>query len=232
MRRIGIRNLSKMRDGAISYLGTTYGGYAVPTNLLKGSAGLSFGAGEDISFETAIAKELAATVHIYDPTPRAIEHCRRIVDEFERKNTHGGMFLHPFGVWSENKIEKFYSPANPTHISHSILNMQNTEEYFEAECLTPAEILKYLRLKSVSFVKLNIEGAEYEVVNAMFDSHIKPPVICITLDELHSPIDQQAQNRMKTLIGRFFAESYLPVHIRDCKVTFVQSEQVNSLNSN
>ena len=86
MRRIGIRNLSKMRDGAISYLGTTYGGYAVPTNLLKGSTGLSFGAGEDISFETAIAKELAATVHIYDPTPRAIEHCRRIVDEFERKN--------------------------------------------------------------------------------------------------------------------------------------------------
>ena len=136
------------------------------------------------------------------------------------------MYLHPFGVWSESKTEKFYSPINPDHISHSILNMQKTDEYFEAECLSPAEILERLHLVEVAFVKLNIEGAEYEVVNAMFDSNIQPSVVCITFDELHSPIDERASERMKALVRRFAYESYSPVHIRDCKVTYMRSDQV------
>ena len=226
MRRIGIIEVAELKRDRVAYLGSAYGGYAVPVETVTGEVGLSFGAGEDISFESAIAEDLGATVHIYDPTPGAIEHCRRIIEEFGRQKTRGEMVIHPFGVWSESKVEKFYSPINPAHISHSILNMQKTDEYFEADCLSPTEILERLHLDEVAFVKLNIEGAEYEVVNAMFDSHITPAVICITFDELHSPIDARASERMKALVGRFADESYLPVHIRDCKVTYVRSEQV------
>ena len=231
MKRIGISSLARLPNGSIAFLGTEYGGYAVPTEIVEGSVGLSFGAGEDISFETVIAGELSATVHIYDPTPRAIEYCRNVIEDFDGRGGGGEMFLHPFGVWSEPKVERFYSPSDPTHVSYSILNMQNTDEYFEAECLSPTEILERLHLDEVAFVKLNIEGAEYEVVNAMFDSHIVPAVICITLDELHSPIDGDASDRIRNLVRRFAEQSYLPVHIRDCKVTFVRSEQVDRLNS-
>ncbi len=232
MRRIGISSLAELPDGSISFLGTEYGGYAVPTEIAKGSVGLSFGAGEDISFEIAIAGELDATVHIYDPTPRAIDYCQNVIEDFGRQAKGlGEMFLHPYGVWSESKVERFYSPSDPSHVSYSILNMQSTDEYFEAECLSPTEILKRLELDRVDFVKLNIEGAEYEVVSAMFDSHIVPSVICITFDELHSPIGRGASDRMRNLVGRFVEQSYLPVHIRDCKVTFVQSEQVVCLSS-
>lgn len=229
MRRIGIIEVAESKHGRVAYLGSAYGGYAVPVETIAGEVGLSFGAGEDISFETTIAGEFGATVHIYDPTPGAVEYCRQIIEEFKTQNMYGRMFIHPFGVLSESKIQKFFSPSNPAHISHSILNMQKTDEYFEAECLSPAEILERLHLDEVAFVKLNIEGAEYEVVNAMFDSHITPTVICITFDELHSPIDKGASERMKALVGRFADESYLPVHIRDCKVTYVRSEQVEQL---
>lgn len=230
MRSIGISSLADLPDGSIAFLGTEYGGYAVPTEIIRGSVGLSFGAGEDISFEVVVAGELAATVHIYDPTPRSIEYCQNVIEDFNGQDRLGEVFLYPFGVWSEHKIERFYSPSDPAHVSYSILNMQNTDEYFEAECLTPTDILKQLELGSVDFVKLNIEGAEYEVINAMFDSRIIPSVICITFDELHSPIDRGASDRMRNLVGRFAEQSYLPVHIRDCKVTFVQSEQVAYLN--
>ena len=65
MRRIGVRRLEEMPG--VLYLGSEYGGYAVPAELVRGRTGLSFGAGEDISFEVGLARELGATVHIYGP---------------------------------------------------------------------------------------------------------------------------------------------------------------------
>ena len=221
MRRIGIRPEESM--SGVVYLGTSYGGYAVPAGLVKKGTGLSFGAGEDISFEICVAKELAATVHVYDPTPRAVEYCRRTISE-HGEGTEKRLFIHPYGVWSECKKERFYIPSNPNHVSHSIVNIQKTGDYFEAECLSPAEILNRLGLERVSFVKLNIEGAEYEVVRAMFDARIRPDVICINFDELHSPMDENSLSRLRGLVGRFFSESYVPVHAVECKATFVLRE--------
>ena len=220
MNRIGIHYLQEMCS--VAYLGSAYGGYALPTELVKGRAGLSFGAGEDISFEVSVARKLASTVHIYDPTPRAIEYCKRIISEYDACG-EGQLFIHPYGVWSECKTERFYAPSDPAHVSHSILNMQHTSEYFVAECLSPREILNRLKLKEISFVKMNIEGAQYEVVNAMFNAHITPDVICITFDELHSPFDENATHRLRELVKRFYSESYVPVHSLRCKVTFVHS---------
>ena len=223
MRRIGVKPSKTRHKHNVAYLGSAYGGYAVPTELVKGRTGLSFGAGEDISFEISVARKFSGTVHIYDPTPRAVEYCRRTISKCHA-SVCGRLFIHPYGVWSECKKERFYVPSNPDHVSHSIVNMQKTGSYFEAECLSPAEILDRLQLETVSFVKLNIEGAEYEVVNAMFDSQIKPDVICINFDELHSPIDRHATSRLRGLVGRLFSESYLPVHAVECKVTFVQGD--------
>ncbi len=221
MWRIGDRRLGEMPG--VLYLGSEHGGYAVPAELVRGRTGLSFGAGEDISFEVGLARELGATVHIYDPTPRAIEYCRRVIADTDGE-VGGRLFLHPYGVWSECRTERFYAPSNAEHVSHSIVNLQDTGEHFEAECLSPEEILKRLGLEDPSFVKLNIEGAEYEVVRAMFDRNIMPDVICIAFDELHSPLDGKAPDRLRGLVRRFRAESYVPVHAVDCKGTFVRRQ--------
>ena len=223
MWRIGVHRLVKMPG--VTYLGSVYGGYALPVDLVRGGTGLSFGAGEDISFEVMLASKFGATVHIFDPTPRAIEYCRSVVSEFDAMGD-GQLFIHPYGVWSECKTERFYAPSNPEHVSHSIVNLQNTSEHFDAECLSPEEILNRLDLEKLPFVKLNIEGAEYEVMKAMFESNIKPDVVCITFDELHSTPDGKAAERLRGLIGRFRSEDYVPVHTVDSKVTFVR------LNSN
>ena len=133
----------------------------------------------------------------------------------------GRLTIHPYGVWSECRTERFYAPSDPEHVSHSIVNLQNTSEHFEAECLSPEEILRRLEIDRVSFVKLNIEGAEYEVMEAMFDGDIRPDVVCITFDELHSPLDGDATGRLRGLVRRFRAESYLPVSAAGSKVTFI-----------
>ena len=220
-RRIGLSRPVRMKG--VTYYGSSYGGYAVPTELVRGAVGLSFGAGEDISFEIDLAASLGSTVHIYDPTPRAIDYCRRAISAHNVKRGKGDIHIHPYGVWSSSKRMRFYAPADPAHVSHSILNMQETAEYFDAECVTPAAILEELGTASVSFIKLNIEGAEYEVIDAMFSSRIIPNIVCITFDELHSPIDEQATARLRALVRRFYVESYVPVHLVSSKATFVLS---------
>lgn len=146
LKRIGVRRLQSMPG--VTYLGSAYGGYAVPAELVRGRTGLSFGAGENISFEVGLARELGGTVHIYDPTPRAIEYCRGVAAGTDGR-VAGRLFIHPYGVWSECKTERFYAPSDPEHVSHSIVNLQDTSDYFEAECLSPEEILRRLELESV-----------------------------------------------------------------------------------
>jgi FkbM family methyltransferase len=209
------------RDDVV-YFGTGYGGYAVPTTLVKGSIGLSFGAEEDISFELGIARALCAVVHIFDPTPRSIDYCRHAISEHERSRSPGRIVFHPYGVWSTSTSQRFYAPPNSEHVSHSILNLHDGGNYFEAECLSPKEILHRLNLGHIEFVKINVEGAEYSVVDAMLEARIKPNVICLTFDELHSPMDSDADQRMRDLVHTLREESYLPTDARSSKVTFVK----------
>jgi hypothetical protein len=68
--------------------GTKYGGYYYPENLIrlnKNSIIYCFGAGEDISHDLEVACKLESDVHIFDPTPRAINHIKYIKDLFNNK---------------------------------------------------------------------------------------------------------------------------------------------------
>ena len=224
MRRIGIRLVATPLQ--MAYYGSDYGGYAVPPSIVADKIGLCFGAGEDITFEHALASELRSQVHMFDPTPRSIEYCLRKVSEFDEsdKSSGGSLVFHPVGVWSETKTLRFYGPEDPKHISHSILNLQSTKEYFNGQVLSPNDILTRVGASTVCFVKLNIEGAEYEVIKAFFESAIRPRVICINFDELHSPMDSDATDRLRKLVGRFNAESYVPTHIYGTKATFLRMD--------
>ena len=38
----------------------------------------------------------------------------------------------PVGLWSEDTVLRFFAPRDPAHVSHSVVNLQRTEDYFEA----------------------------------------------------------------------------------------------------
>ncbi len=217
-RKIGVRMPAPSKE--IKYCGTEYGGYAVPTTLANGQAALCFGAGEDISFEISLAEEFGMHVHIFDPTPRAAVYCERVIESERGRLTSGSLNFHEYGVWSESGKQKFYVPQEKEHVSHSILNIQNTAQFFEAECLTPTDLLDYLSVEDVALVKLNIEGAEYEVIKSMFECQLLPTIICIAFDELHTQVDDGANQRLKGLVAKFIDAGYSPIDARDSKVTF------------
>ncbi len=219
LRQIGLGSVQS--PGDVRYLGTEYGGYAVSMGALDPeSVCFCIGAGEDISFETALADTVGCTVHVIDPTPRAVAHAEQVIAA--RTPRSGRLEVQPVGMWSSNGPSRFYVPRDPQAVSHSIVNMQHTDDYFEAECLTPATLMDRLGLDHVDLVKLNIEGAEYEVMRAFFSEGIMPTTVCITFDELHSAIDGDARSRMRELMAGFHERGYTPIDARGAKVTFLR----------
>lgn len=183
-------------------LGTQYGGWLTPSELLApGAVCYCAGAGEDISFDVALAERYDCLVYIFDPTPRAIAHYEQLqtsvrsqqpmpinnhpTEVYQIRPTQLENNLHflPYGVYNENTTLKFYRPADSSHVSHSIDNLHQTEAYFSAPCKTLATAMDELKHDRIDLLKLDIEGAEGSVLENLIETDIRPTILCIEFDE-------------------------------------------------
>ena len=75
---------------SVKLFGTKYGGFYYPENLPQlneNSVIYCVGAGEDITHDVILAHKLKCPVHIFDPTPRAIEHVNYVKDVLDNKQS-------------------------------------------------------------------------------------------------------------------------------------------------
>lgn len=220
-------------------IGTGYGGWCVPSGLLSNhSLCYGVGAGEDISFEVELINQYGCEVHCFDPTPRAQRH----VDQLHQNTINGiptsingavgccyrvdpgclaRLHFHAIGLWSQDRTMRFYAPANPAHVSHSIVNLQHTTDYFEADCRTLQTVMQTLGHSDVSLLKLDVEGAEYEILGSLVESHIRPAVLCVEFDEGYNPLDEAYLPRILNMISRVKACGYRLTYVDGWNATFV-----------
>lgn len=199
--------------------GTSYGGYVLPFPLaLKDEAVIySFGAGEDISFDVEIARETGATVHIFDFTPRAIEHVNKIKDFYDDKTTltpnkrYGGgdstyltrivcnkipsssLQLHPYGLAKKDGELQFYYPINPEYVSLSSNPSGKSTTTLKAQVKSLESCMKELNHDRIDVLKLDIEGLELEVLDSMLKSKIRPKYLCIDFDSGRAEIGKEKE---------------------------------------
>ncbi len=158
----------------MDFIGSKYGGYSVPRGLLnENSIVYSFGLGEDATFDIGLSEMYGCEVHIFDPTPRS-----KIFYESKLKN-YPKLKYYEFGLWDKDTEVKFYEPADKTHVSHSIGNLQHTEQFFQGKVKRLKTIMKMLGHTEISLLKIDIEGAEYEVIPDMAIMMILPKIICL-----------------------------------------------------
>ncbi len=202
-------------------LGTDYGGWTIPADLLdKDSICYFAGAGLDISFDLAVIQHFGCHVYTIDPTPKSIKHIDYIKQEIANGKvpfTNNGKkrytckmddfeYLHflPYGLWKDNTTMKFYSPKRSQHVSHSILNLQKTKTFFEAECKRLSTLMKELGHDHIDLLKLDIEGAEYAVVESILEDNLDIRCICLEFDEF-AGINRACNNDMKGSLERAHA---------------------------
>jgi FkbM family methyltransferase len=200
------------------------------------------GAGEDISFDLALVQRFGSQVWILDPTPRAVSHFAAFCEHTLRDEKYPinrdpqvsyeatpddlrKLHYLPFGLWSKNDVLKFFSPANTEHVSHSIVNLQRTTSFVELEVRRLKNVMNELGHKKIDLLKLDIEGAEFAVLDTVLEDKLDVAVICSEYDEWHHPLDDKAVNRINASIARMKKGGYVLADIDlDCNVMFVRKD--------
>ncbi|PRC42212.1 hypothetical protein C6A85_000000111655 [Mycobacterium sp. ITM-2017-0098] len=233
-----LQDLTTQEGYSLKRLGTEYGGWTfVDDGNLFGSTIISAGLGEDASFDVEFARTYNARVVIVDPTPRAIEHFDNIIARLGNQQTRdyvgGGkqpaeaydlrglslanFTLVPKALWNATTTLKFFEPRDPKDVSHSIINYQHgyTQDtsHLEVEATTIEDLLQETGLESDDFalVKLDIEGAEIEVICDFLDKKIRPRQILIEFDELTEP-SPEAFQRVDYLDAKLNSHGYKCIH--------------------
>lgn len=184
--------------------------WTIPENILtQGSICYLVGAGEDISFDCAVAEKYQCKVFILDPTPRAISHFEKVKKSGVINDSVISLikFL-PVGLWKENTTLKFYAPEKEEYVSHSVVNLQKTERYFEAQVKTLATFMKENGQESIDLLKIDIEGAEYEVIKSIIKDKIFPKILCVEFDETFHPLDDHHKERINESLNLLLNSGY------------------------
>lgn len=192
----------------------TCGWMIVDDPALYGSVVVSAGLGEDASFDTELVSKYDLTVHIVDPTPRAIAHFEALSECFGQARTSPYIFsgsqpvtaydlvnvsdrqliLHKLALWNKSGIVRFFLPKDTKNVSHSIVNFQNAYSdrtpFIEVEAVTLSSLIDSIGASSRQFslLKLDIKGAEIEVLEEFLTSDsMLPRQILVEFDELNIP---------------------------------------------
>ncbi len=223
-------------------LGTRYGGWIIPLDngLRADSLCYCAGAGEDISFECALVERYGCRTRIIDPTPRAIQHFHELEQavrsgmRFPVNNSEVDFYsiagsdldrlqFLPVGLSDTDTELRFYLPKNPAHVSCSIVNLQKTEQYFTAPCFRLSSIMNRQGDGSIDLLKIDIEGAEYGVIQDLTSSGPLPRLLLIEFDEAHTPLDGKAPERIRQHITLLMRSGMRCIAVEGCNATFVKA---------
>lgn len=151
------------------WFGSDYGGFLVATEFLnKNSIVYSFGVGQDISFDTEIIKRYDCEVFGFDPTPKSINW-------IESQQLPPNFKFYDFGIGDKTATDFFYFPKNPDFVSGSIVEQSNIslDKKIEVQLKTLEDTMLLLEHKRIDVLKMDIEGAEYCVLENILNSNIE-----------------------------------------------------------
>ena len=136
----------------------------------------------------------------------------------------GRMRYAPVGLWKEDGRMKFYRQQNPVYVSQSLLSGMYGEEYTEVPVTRLSGLLKAQGIpkERVGCVKLDIEGAELEVLETMLEDSIFPRLLCVEFDARLKGVDVGGR-RTDALLQRLEREAgYRVAENRGWNVTLVR----------
>lgn len=198
---LGYRVLDRIQiNYPIERIGSDYGGWTIcPALVNRESIIYSFGVGEDISFDLGIIDRYDLQVYAFDPTPRSIAWTKT-------QSLPANLHFIDYGIADFNGTASFFPPEITDHVSHSILRRpHNTGHTIEVPVKRLSTIMQKLGHTRLSILKMDIEGAEYSVIDDMLKSTIRPAQILV---EFHHRFESVGIRKTITAIKRLNQEGY------------------------
>jgi FkbM family methyltransferase len=169
------------RDG-LERLGSDYGGWYVPIpEIGPHSVVYSAGIGQDISFDEALIARCGCKVYGFDPTPSAIDFIQR---RHAEKSLTDLFCFNPVGLWESDTQLQFFAPKTRGWVgSYSALNLQGTEESISVPVKQLSTLMRENDHKKIDLLKMDIEGAEYRVIDEIIQKKLPIRWLCIEFDQ-------------------------------------------------
>lgn len=162
-------------DVPLEFHGNDYCGWKIPRDSLgAGAVVVDVGLGEDISFSQSLIERYECTVHGFDPTPRAIDWIERLAPRNFR--------LHKYGVSAASRNATFYLPNNEHHVSGSLHHAGHLgTRSIDVDLVGIQEVFDIIGAPRIDLLKIDIEGAEYELIGSEAFRHCAPRIgmLCV-----------------------------------------------------
>lgn len=187
---------------ALRWVGSQTHGYMVPEGLLDAnSVCYCVGAGEDITFDTELAEQFGCRVRILDPTPVGTRHYALVREKVLAGEPLWSQNGEPFryriaperlallkyleiGVWDAATTLRFYEPTKENYPSYSVAMFQESGRWIEAPVDRLSAIMRREGDASIDLLKLEIEGAEYKVLETLIEDRPDVKAILVEFDEV------------------------------------------------
>ncbi len=206
-----------------STFGNNGASWTLVTELLnEASIVYSFGVGDDISFDLSVINHVDLQVYAFDPTPKSVEW-------ISNQNLPKQFILNPVGLANFNGKAKFHPPENPDHISATILERDETkDEAYKVEVRTLKSIMQELGHRHVDLIKMDIEGAEYEVIEGMKANNIKPSQLLV---EFHHRFKDVGAKKTVRAVKTLRAMGYKVFHVSKTgeEISFIKDELIDNV---
>lgn len=181
--------------------GTKYCSWNLITkNISTNSVVYSFGVGEDASFDIALIERYNINIYAFDPTPKSIQWVKQ-------QGFSNHFVMHNYGIAAFDGNALFNPPENPNHISHTILDRPTTKaNAISLPVKKLSTIMKELGHNYIDILKMDIEGAEYEVIDDLSKTDIRPRQILV---EFHHRFPSVGVKKTKEAISKLRSMGYM-----------------------
>ena len=204
------------------WYGNRYGGFFIHPELLRpDSIVYSFGIGEDITFDEAIIQKHGCDVFGFDPTPKSIRWVKQ-----NNRSEHFKFF--EFGLGATSGAVDFFLPKNPDYVSGSVLLKDHVseKERVTVQLKSLADTMVQLGHSHIDVLKMDIEGAEYNVIAALGKTDISIDQILI---EFHDRFFENGLAKTKASIDILKSKGYAVFAVSESKeeISFIRKSLIS-----
>lgn len=136
--------------------------------LRPGALVYSLGVGDQVDFDLDLIGRFGVTVHAFDPTPFAEDWVRG-------QDLPSQFVFHPWAAAAEDGSLRLYRRMNTRGARSAVMwtadeNAGDAGDYIDAPAYTIASMMRQLGHARVDMLKMDVEGAEYGILDGLAGS--------------------------------------------------------------